>query len=68
MATDITVCKNRIQEILKQNKLSGKMNIERVQSFVHVLRIFEVEMLCLMNEWTQVSTVIQVSASSESTN
>ena len=43
------------------NKLSAEADVERVRSFLHVLRVFEVEVLCLVRDWTRVSAVIEVS-------
>ncbi|KAJ3558726.1 hypothetical protein NM688_g744 [Phlebia brevispora] len=59
IVTNVASCKVRIQRVLKENRLSAAADIERVQSFVHALRVFEVEVLCLMHEWTRVSTVIE---------
>jgi len=52
--------KTRIQRIISKNQLPGQEETERAQSFIHVLRVFEVEILCLMKEWKELLSSVEV--------
>ncbi|EPS99649.1 hypothetical protein FOMPIDRAFT_1124216, partial [Fomitopsis schrenkii] len=50
---DIRSCRKRICAVTDAAKLSDAEDISRSQVYVHVLRVFEVEMLCHLKEWEQ---------------
>ncbi|KAH9920328.1 meiosis protein SPO22/ZIP4 like-domain-containing protein [Fomitopsis serialis] len=55
---DITSCRERIRAVTDSAKLLDAEDISRSQSYVHVLRVFEVEMLCHLRDWEQLLQVI----------
>lgn len=61
VAADIQSCKQGILEITNKNEIRTKEDDSRVQSFVHVLRIFETEMLCHLKDWNAMKQTIAVS-------
>jgi hypothetical protein len=60
IAADIKSCKQRIMDIMNKNDIRAEQDVSRVQSFVHVLRIFETEMLCHLKDWDTLKQTIAV--------
>jgi len=65
-STQISIIKNgvkesmaRIRSIIEKNQLPGQDEILRAQSLLHILRIFEVEILCLTKEWRELLLSIE---------
>jgi hypothetical protein len=46
--------------IMNKNDIRAEQDVSRVQSFVHVLRIFETEMLCHLKDWDTLKQTIAV--------
>lgn len=44
-----------------QNKLSDESIVAQVEYFIHVLRVFQAEMLVYLKNWDQFPTLIKVS-------
>ncbi|EPQ61285.1 hypothetical protein GLOTRDRAFT_31559, partial [Gloeophyllum trabeum ATCC 11539] len=58
---NIEEAKARIQGILGKNLIRRQEDIPRVRSFLHVLRVFQVEMLCHLKDWcTLLETVGEI--------
>ncbi|KZT68843.1 hypothetical protein DAEQUDRAFT_711357 [Daedalea quercina L-15889] len=51
-------CRKRICAVAESAKLVDAEDIVRSQSYVHVLRVFEVEMLCHLRDWEQLLAVV----------
>lgn len=59
IVADIKSCKQRILDILANNNMKAE-DMSRAQSFLHVLRIFETEMLCHLKDWNSLKQTITV--------
>ncbi|KAF8139351.1 meiosis protein SPO22/ZIP4 like-domain-containing protein [Mycena galopus ATCC 62051] len=57
-ATEVRKCKHKILSIMEKNKIAEGDDILRVQYFLHVLRVFEAEMLAQLKEWDQLSQIV----------
>jgi hypothetical protein len=60
IAADIQSCKKRILDITNKFEIRAEEDVKRVQSFVHVLRIFETEMICHLKDWDAMKHTIAV--------
>ena len=60
MFHNITSCKDRIQKLLDDKHLLTDDDSKRARSFIHILRVFQAEVCCLMKDWRSLSNVIQV--------
>lgn len=45
---------------MEKNKITDPDDTVRVEYFMHVLRIFEAEMLAQLKEWEQLSQIVTV--------
>ncbi|PCH33182.1 hypothetical protein WOLCODRAFT_93070 [Wolfiporia cocos MD-104 SS10] len=63
LSEDLTACKKRIQSIIDNAKLLDSDDTSRAVSFIHVLRVFESEILCHLKMWRQLLDVIQETTS-----
>ncbi|KAJ7088423.1 meiosis protein SPO22/ZIP4 like-domain-containing protein [Mycena belliarum] len=57
-AAEITTCKAKILVITEKNKITDPDDVLRVEYFLHVLRVFEAEMLAQLRDWEQLSRVV----------
>ncbi|KAJ6505845.1 meiosis protein SPO22/ZIP4 like-domain-containing protein [Mycena vitilis] len=57
-ALEVKICKKKISSIMEKNKITEGDDILRVQYFLHVLRVFEAEMLAQLKEWDQLSQIV----------
>ena len=60
ITADIKTSKNRITDILNKAKTLDEGEGDRIQYFLHILRIFETEFLVHLKEWNQISQIVQV--------
>jgi hypothetical protein len=60
IAQDLRSAKIRITDILSENKIQNEEDIARGKSYVHTLRIFEVELFCQLQDWKHVFRAVQV--------
>ncbi|KAI0935752.1 hypothetical protein AcV5_004080 [Taiwanofungus camphoratus] len=65
LCDDITSCKQRIRATLDMNKLLNDDDILRAKSFLHVLRVFETEVLCQLKQWKPLLNTIGEITSSD---
>ncbi|KAF7367752.1 hypothetical protein MSAN_00839200 [Mycena sanguinolenta] len=54
----INTCKQKILSIMEKNKITDGDDVLRVQYFLHVLRVFEAEMLAQLKEWDRLSQIV----------
>ncbi|KIJ97167.1 hypothetical protein K443DRAFT_106039 [Laccaria amethystina LaAM-08-1] len=59
ITTDIKTAKNRITDILNNAKALDEGEGDRIQYFLHTLRVFETEFLVHLKEWNQISQIVQ---------
>lgn len=59
-AVEVKACKQKILAIMEKNKITDPDDTVRVEYFMHVLRIFEAEMLAQLKEWEQLSQIVTV--------
>ncbi|KAF7340474.1 hypothetical protein MVEN_01967700 [Mycena venus] len=57
-AAEVKMCKQKILSIMEKNKITDGDDILRVQYFLHVLRVFEAEMLAQLKEWDQLLHIV----------
>ncbi|KAJ7233617.1 meiosis protein SPO22/ZIP4 like-domain-containing protein [Mycena haematopus] len=57
-ATHVKTCKQKISSVMEKNKIRDGNDLLRVQYFLHVLRVFEAEMLAQLKEWDQLSQIV----------
>ncbi|KAJ7115262.1 meiosis protein SPO22/ZIP4 like-domain-containing protein [Mycena epipterygia] len=57
-AAEVRTCKDRIFSIVEKNKITDADDILRIQYFLHVLRVFEAEMLAQLRDWDQLSQIV----------
>ena len=60
ITADIKTSKNRITDILNKAKTLDEGEGDRIQYFLHILRVFETEFLVHLKEWNQISQIVQV--------
>ena len=56
----IQTCKHQISDTLGKIADSTEADITRVHSYCHVLRVFEVEMLCVQRDWPGLRRAVDV--------
>ncbi|GJE98003.1 SPO22 domain-containing protein [Phanerochaete sordida] len=56
---NISLCKDRIQGLLENKHLIADEDVMRARSFIHILRLFQAEVCCLMKNWGSLLGVIQ---------
>ncbi|KAJ7160549.1 meiosis protein SPO22/ZIP4 like-domain-containing protein [Mycena crocata] len=57
-AAEVKACKQKILSILEKNKIAEPDDVRRVEYFLHVLRVFEAEMLAQLKEWEPLSRIV----------
>ncbi|KAJ7474020.1 meiosis protein SPO22/ZIP4 like-domain-containing protein [Mycena latifolia] len=57
-AAEVKTCKTRILSIVEKNKITDADDILRIEYFLHVLRVFEAEMLAQLKDWEQLSHIV----------
>ncbi|KAJ7223591.1 meiosis protein SPO22/ZIP4 like-domain-containing protein [Mycena pura] len=55
---EVKASKQKILSIMEKNKITDADDIVRVQYFLHVLRVFEAEILAQLKEWNQLSQIV----------
>lgn len=60
IAAGIKDAKNRITGVIAKNKVQESVDCDRIQYFLHVLRVFEAEFLVQLKEWDQLSLIVGV--------
>ncbi|KAF7969735.1 hypothetical protein HWV62_26088 [Athelia sp. TMB] len=57
LTSDIEVCRKKILAITEK-ALRNDEDVTRVQSYAHVLRVFEIEMACRLGNWIAVTDIV----------
>ncbi|KAJ6559308.1 meiosis protein SPO22/ZIP4 like-domain-containing protein [Mycena sp. CBHHK59/15] len=57
-AAEVKACKHRILSIMEKNKITDADDGLRMQYFLHVLRVFEAEILAQLNDWDHLSQIV----------
>ncbi|KAJ7752626.1 meiosis protein SPO22/ZIP4 like-domain-containing protein [Mycena metata] len=57
-AGEVRICKQKIWSITAKNKITDADDILRVQYFLHVLRVFEAELLAQLKDWDGLSQIV----------
>ncbi|KAJ7461286.1 hypothetical protein B0H11DRAFT_119781 [Mycena galericulata] len=57
-AAEVKACKHKILAIMEKNKITDGDDVLRVEYFLHVLRVFEAEVLAQLKEWEQLSQIV----------
>ena len=52
--------KERITKLLAENRSIGDMVTDRCRSFVHILRVFQVEIWCGLKDWKRIPPIVEV--------
>lgn len=60
IAADIKACKDKIGQVMEKNILNDPDESRRVQYFLHILQVFEVELLVQLKEWDLLSQIVRV--------
>jgi hypothetical protein len=60
VADEVKSSKGRITGILSRNIIPDSQDLTRMQSFVHILSVFEVELLAQLQEWDELLQTISV--------
>ncbi|KAJ7066261.1 meiosis protein SPO22/ZIP4 like-domain-containing protein [Mycena amicta] len=58
LSAEVKHARESMLNILQKNTITQQDDVARVQYFLHVLRVFEAEMLAQLREWDQLSRVV----------
>ncbi|CAL1696816.1 unnamed protein product [Somion occarium] len=65
VAERIKSCKICIQRVIDNEKLTKSEDMQRAHSFIHILRVFETEVLCAKKEWKALLHTIEDATESD---
>lgn len=57
---EVVGTKERITKLLADNRSLGGVVADRCRSFVHVLRVFQVEIWCALKDWKRIPPIVEV--------
>ena len=57
---EVVETKERIAKLVTDNRSISDVVADRCRSFVHVLRVFQVEIWCALKDWKRVPPVVEV--------
>jgi hypothetical protein len=60
VAQEVVETKERILKLLADNRSIGDVVADRCRSFVHILRVFQVEIWCALKDWKRILPVVEV--------
>ncbi|KAH8101409.1 hypothetical protein BXZ70DRAFT_1007244 [Cristinia sonorae] len=60
ISDDIKDCKIRIQQVIDSNQFPSVEDADRARSFIHILRVFEAEVLSMRKEWKLLLLTIEL--------
>ncbi|KIK65861.1 hypothetical protein GYMLUDRAFT_950153 [Collybiopsis luxurians FD-317 M1] len=64
ISEEIRSCKTRIMQIIESNKISGDNDLDRFQYFLHILRVFEAEIMARVKDWDRLSGLVNEAVTS----
>ena len=60
---EVVETKERITKLVTENRSIGDVVADRCRSFVHVLRVFQVEIWCALEDWKRIPPIVEVTFS-----
>ena len=60
IAQEVVGTKERITKLLTDNRSIGGVVADRCRSFVHMLRVFQVEIWCALKDWKRIPPIVEV--------
>ena len=60
IAQEVVETKERITKLLTDNRSIGDVVADRCRSFVHILRVFQVEIWCALKDWKRIPPIVEV--------
>ena len=60
IAQQVVETKERITKLLADNRSIGDVVTDRCRSFVHILRVFQVEIWCALKDWKRIPPIVEV--------
>jgi hypothetical protein len=60
VAQEVVETKERITKLVTDNRTIGDMVADRCRSFVHILRVFQVEICCALKDWKRIPPIVEV--------
>lgn len=57
---EVAETKERIAKLVTENRSIGDVVADRCRSFVHVLRVFQVEIWCALKDWKRIPPIVEV--------
>jgi len=56
---EVLETKERIAKLVTENRSIGDLVADRCRSFVHILRVFQVELWCALKDWKRIPPVVE---------
>lgn len=57
---EVVETKERITKLVTDNRSIGDVVVDRCRSFVHILRVFQVEIWCALKDWKRIPAIVEV--------
>src|SRR5882762_10045677 len=57
---EVAETKERITKLVTENRSIGDVVADRCRSFVHILRVFQVEIWCALKDWKRIPPIVEV--------
>ena len=57
---EVVETKERITKLVTDNRSIGDVVVDRCRSFVHILRVFQVEIWCALKDWKLIPAIVEV--------
>ena len=57
---EVVETKERITKLVTDNRSIGDIVADRCRSFVHILRVFQVEVYCALKDWKRIPPIVEV--------
>jgi hypothetical protein len=57
---EVVETKERITKLVTDNRSIGDVVADRCRSFLHILRVFQVEICCALKDWKRIPPIVEV--------
>ena len=57
---EVAETKERITKLVTDSHTIGDVVADRCRSFVHILRVFQVEICCALKDWKRIPPIVEV--------
>ena len=57
---EVVETKERITKLMADNRSVDGVVVDRCRSFVHILRVFQVEIYCALKDWKRILPIVEV--------